>query len=86
MVEIIESYINGQIKQAIRFMSDYNHRLDHDIGIDIVNCSLLFGLYRTISILKKLGTSDTNIVNAFYDYNDFNLDEARDILSNIKHS
>ena len=77
LAEIIETHINGNItiakKQAL-FISPE--------GIEIIECSCLFGVRTTVKILKKLGVIDLYIINAFYDYDRENLDEVKKILLN----
>lgn len=77
LAEIIETYINGNkttAKNEFRFW-----RIDL---IQIVQCSELFGMRQTIKILKAIGLSDMNIINAFHDHDRQNIDEAKEILLN----
>tara|TARA_R110001632_G_scaffold95637_2_gene201762 strand:- start:7081 stop:7332 length:252 start_codon:yes stop_codon:yes gene_type:complete len=75
--DIIETYINGNItiaKAEIRFWSINK--------MQIINCTELFGIRKTIKILKSLNVSDMHITNAFHDYDRQNIDEAKTILLN----
>ena len=77
LTEILETYINGNIttaKKEIEYLSIS--------GIDIVECSYLFGVRTTVKILKKLGVKDLYILNAFHDYNRTDLDEVKQLLLN----
>jgi hypothetical protein len=77
LTEILETYINGNIttaKKEIEYLSIS--------GIDIVECSCLFGVRTTVKILKKLGVKDLYILNAFHDYNRTDLDEVKQLLLN----
>ena len=77
LAEIIETYINGNkttAKNEFRFW-----RIDL---IQIIECTELFGMRETIKILKAIGLSDMNIINAFHDYDRQNIDEAKTILLN----
>lgn len=76
---IIESYINGQKKQARSLLREYRNE-NQTMGADIVECSHLFGIETCVLILKKLDISDTNIINAFFDNQREHLDEVKGIL------
>jgi len=76
---IIESYINGQKKQARSLLSIY-FKKRNNIGVDIVESCHLFGMETCVLILKKLDVSDNNIINAFFDYQREHLDEVKGLL------
>jgi len=78
---IIESYINGQKKQARSLLKSYFNR-DKNLSLDIVESANLYGISECILILKRLDVSDTNIINAFHDYERENLHEVKTILIN----
>ena len=73
--DIIETYINGNITIAKNQFSNWEKD-----GIQIVQCSELFGLQKTIKTLKNIGLSDVHIINSFHDYNRQNIDEVKTIL------
>ena len=75
--EIIETYLNGNIKINKKEIENLPIA-----GIDIVECSYLFGIRTTVKILKYLGIKDLIIINAFYDYNREDLSEVRQLLLN----
>jgi len=77
LAKILETYINGNITIAKNEFRLYRIR-----SIEIVQCSQLFGMRKTIKILKTLGLSDKNIINSFHDYNREDIDEAKAILLN----
>ena len=73
--DIIETYINGNItiaKSEITFW-----RINK---MQIINCTELFGIRKTINILKSLNVPDVYIINSFHDYDRQNIDEAKTIL------
>ena len=75
--EILETYINGNItvaKKEIEYLSIN--------GIDVIECSYLFGVRTTVKILKKLGVKDLYIINSFHDYNRNDLNEVKQLLLN----
>jgi len=74
---IIETYINGNITIAKNQFSYW--RIDK---VQIIECSKLFGIQKTIKILKDIGLSDMYIINSFHDYDRQNIDEAKTILLN----
>ena len=74
---IIETYINGNktiAKKQFRYW-----RIDK---VQIIECTELFGIRKTIKILKDIGLSDMYIINAFHDFDRQNIDEAKEILLN----
>jgi hypothetical protein len=74
---IIETYINGNItiaKNQFRYW-----RIDK---VQIIECTELFGIRKTIKILKDIGLSDMYIINSFHDFDRQNIDEAKEILLN----
>ena len=74
---IIETYINGNItiaKKQFRYW-----RIDK---VQIIECTELFGIRKTIKILKDIGLSDMYIINSFHDFDRQNIDEAKEILLN----
>tara|TARA_R110000796_G_scaffold230007_1_gene347499 strand:- start:606 stop:857 length:252 start_codon:yes stop_codon:yes gene_type:complete len=75
LTEVIETYINGNITTAKKEIENISIN-----GIDIIECSYLFGVRTTVKILKKLNVIDLHIINAFYDYDSGNLDEVKQIL------
>ncbi len=77
LAEILETYINGNITIAKNEFRYWKIEL-----IQIIECSELFGLRRTIKILKAIGLSDMYIINSFHDYDRQNIDEAKEILLN----
>ena len=77
LAEIIETYINGNITIAKKEFIYWKIDL-----IQIIECSELFGLRKTIKILKDIGLSDMYIINSFHDYDRQNIDEAKEILLN----
>jgi len=77
LAEIIETYINGNITIAKKEFIYWKIDL-----IQIIECSELFGLRKTIKILKAIGLSDMYIINSFHDYDRQNIDEAKEILLN----
>jgi len=77
LAEIIETYINGNITIAKKEFMYWKIDL-----IQIIECSELFGLRKTIKILKAIGLSDMYIINSFHDYDRQNIDEAKEILLN----
>jgi hypothetical protein len=77
LTEILETYINGNITIAKKEIEN-----KYINGIDIVECSCLFGARTTVKILKKLGVKDVYILNAFHDYNRTDLDEVKQLLLN----
>mgnify|MGYP003626743483 FL=1 len=77
LTKVIETYINGNITTAKKEIENISIN-----GIDIVECSCLFGVPNTVKILKKLDIIDLHIINAFYDYDSGNLDEVKQILLN----
>jgi len=77
LAEIIETYINGNITIAKNQFSYW--RIDK---VQIIECSKLFGIQKTIKILKDIGLSDMYIINSFHDYDRQNIDEAKTILLN----
>jgi hypothetical protein len=78
---IIDTHINGNITHAKAYFKQYQNKTEN-LKSDIIEVSELFGIDTTIKILKKLGVSDTNLINAFYDYSNDNLDEVKTILLN----
>ena len=77
LAEIIETYINGNItiaKKQFRYW-----RIDK---VQIIECTELFGIRKTIKILKAIGLSDMYIINSFHDFDRGNIDEAKEILLN----
>ena len=77
LAEIIETYINGNITIAKKEFMYWKIDL-----IQIIECTELFGLRKTIKILKAIGLSDMYIINSFHDYDRQNIDEAKEILLN----
>tara|TARA_R110002126_G_scaffold195229_1_gene343174 strand:- start:419 stop:670 length:252 start_codon:yes stop_codon:yes gene_type:complete len=75
--EIIETYINGNITISKKEIENLPIN-----GIDIVECSHLFGVRTTVKILKSLGIIDLYIINAFYDYQQEDLKEVKQLLLN----
>jgi hypothetical protein len=75
--EIIETYINGNISTAKKEIENKPVK-----GLQIIECSEMFGIRTTIKTLKKLDVNDLCIINAFYDYDRGNIDEAKEILLN----
>ena len=74
---IIETYINGNktiAKKQFRYW-----RIDK---VQIIECTELFGIRKTIKILKDIGLSDMYIINSFHDFDRQNIDEAKEILLN----
>jgi len=78
---IIETFINGNKSHAKKEFKTYLHYSD-TLYIDTVNCSELFGIRKTVEVLKQFNLSDTNIINSFYDNDRCNLDEVKGILLN----
>jgi len=74
---IIEMYINGNITIAKNQFIYW--RIDK---FQIIECTELFGIRKTIKILKHIGLSDMNIINSFHDFDRQNIDEAKEILLN----
>ena len=74
---IIETYINGNITIAKNQFIYW--RIDK---LQIIECTELFGIRKTIKILKDIGLSDMNIINSFHDFDRQNIDEAKEILLN----
>jgi len=77
LARIIETYINGNItiaKNQFRYW-----RIDK---VQIIECTELFGIRKTIKILKDIGLSDMYIINSFHDFDRQNIDEAKEILLN----
>ena len=77
LADIIETYINGNISTAKNQIA--NKAID---GFEVIICTELFGIRKTIKILKALEIKDLYIINSFYDYDRENLDEAKKILLN----
>ena len=77
LAEIIETYINGNITIAKNQFSYW--RIDK---VQIIECTELFGIRKTIKILKDIGLSDMYIINSFHDFDRQNIDEAKEILLN----
>ena len=77
LAEIIETYINGNITIAKKEFMYWKIDL-----IQVIECTELFGLRKTIKILKAIGLSDMYIINSFHDYDRQNIDEAKEILLN----
>ena len=77
LAKILETYINGN-----KTIAKNEFRLYRIRSVEIVKCSELFGMRKTIKILKTLGLSDKNIINSFHDYNREDIDEAKAILLN----
>jgi len=77
LIAIVETFINGNISTAKQEIKGV--RLN---SYDILECSYLFGLNKTIKILKKLKLNDTVIINSFYDHSSSQLDEVKTILLN----
>ena len=78
---IIETYINGNItiaKKQFKYW-EYKHFTDK---VQIIECTELFGIRKTIKILKDIGLSDMYIINSFHDFDRQNIDEAKEILLN----
>ena len=75
--KILETYFNGNITIAKN-----EFRLYRINSIEIVQCGELFGIRKTIKVLKTLGLSDKNIINSFHDYNREDIDEVKEILLN----
>lgn len=73
--DIIETHINGNMTIAKNQFSNWKKD-----GIQIIQCSELFGLQKTIKILKDIGLSDVHIINSFHDYDRQNIDEVKTIL------
>ena len=76
---IIETYINGNITIAKNQFLNFDNRV---ISVQIIECTELFGIRKTIKILKNIGLSDMYIINAFHDFDRQNIDEAKEILLN----
>jgi len=77
LAHIMETYINGNITIAKRQSMFW--KVD---PLQIIECSEIFGLKRTINILKSFNVYDMHIINAFHDYNRNNIDEVKTILLN----
>jgi hypothetical protein len=77
LADIIETYINGNISTAKNQIA--NKAID---GFEVIMCTELFGIRKTIKILKALEIKDLYIINSFHDYDRENLDEAKKILLN----
>ncbi len=77
LADIIETYINGNISTAKNEIA--NKAID---GFEVIMCTELFGIRKTIKILKALEIKDLYIINSFHDYDRENLDEAKKILLN----
>ena len=75
--ETIETYINGNITIAKK---EYEHKAP--TLLQIVDCSNIFGVRTTVKILKSLGIKDLIIINAFYDYQQEDLKEVKQLLLN----
>ena len=75
--ETIETYINGNITIA---KNEYRYKTP--TPLQIVDCSNIFGVRTTVKILKSLGIIDLIIINAFYDYQQEDLSEVKQILLN----
>lgn len=73
----IETYINGNITIA---KNEYRYK--EPTPLQIVDCSNIFGVRTTVKILKSLGIIDLIIINAFYDYQQEDLSEVKQILLN----
>ena len=78
----LENHINGNKTISKQLIKQYQNNTK-TLGIDIVECCCWFGLTETITILKKLDVSDTNIINAFYDYQSEKLNDVKTILFNL---
>jgi len=74
---IIETYINGNITIA---KNQFRYWIIDKV--QIIECTELFGIRKTIKILKDIGLSDMYIINSFHDYDRQNIDEAKEILLN----
>lgn len=81
---IIESYINGQKKQAKSLLNDYQNKI-RDIGSDIAMVSEIFGYTRTVVILSTLGILDVVILNSFHDHNADKLEDISYALHVLKN-
>ena len=77
LAEIIETYINGNITIAKNQFSYW--RIDK---VQIIECTKLFGIRKTIKILKDIGLSDMYIINSFHDFDRQDIDKAKEILLN----
>jgi len=77
LAQIIETHINGNItiakKQAMLWKIN---------PFQIIECSEIFGLNKTISLLKTFDVYDRHIINAFHDYKRSDIDEVKTILLN----
>ena len=91
---IIESYINGQKKQfktLLRlFLSSCGYEDRQTLQTCIINASNVFGLDRTIKILKSYNDmhyplNDNTIINAFHDNSRSELNEVKTILLNLNN-
>ena len=89
---IIESYITGQKKQfksLLRLVLESCSYGDKQIlQICIINACNVFGLDRTIKVLKSYNDlhyplSDNTIINAFHDNSRSELNEVKTILLNL---
>ena len=79
LAEIIETYINGNKTIAKKQFLNFDNRV---ISVQIIECTELFGIRKTIKILKAIGLSDMYIINSFHDFDRGNIDEAKEILLN----
>jgi len=77
LAEILETYINGNITISKNQFSYWKRD-----KVQIIECTELFGIRKTIKILKAIGLSDWFIINSFHDYDRQNIDEAKTILLN----
>jgi len=77
LAEILETYINGNKTIAKKEFCYWRVN-----KWQIIECSELFSIRKTIKILKDLGLSDMYIINSFHDYGRQNIDEAKEILLN----
>ena len=78
---IIETYINGNRTNAKKQFRYWEHKHLTD-KMQIIECTELFGIRKTIKILKDIGLSDMYIINSFHDFDRENIDEAKEILLN----
>lgn len=72
---IIESYINGQKKQAKQLLKEYQNTI-RDVGREIAMVSEMYGHTNTVVVLKSLGVLDTVILNSYHDHNADQLEDV----------
>jgi len=77
---VVESYINGQKKQADSILTSLYRLRAEDLAMQVLEASEMFGMEVTMKILLKLGMSPKRIINAYHDYQREDIDEVKYIV------